>query len=307
MQGRAPVTATTPLCAYADTSAWSGSSRQLWQISIGAGAACSERFLVDLSRRQIFFDFAPSFSWPGADSGNDIRISCAGVEASDYTPCSSRLFEKKGSNRRILRRDAVVALFDGNDGQSLLDDAREERERATVGGIQTRYKNEFAEATTLEKIIAFEQEWGLFDLNKLVPKLQPLKRRLLHERYLASFREARTKADFSRFIETYGDDDPDRLVPQARQKLAAAQAVDQARERALREKQAAAQRIQAQAAKRKEAQARVANCKRMTVMAYATLERERSIAAVSGVENLAVKRQAGEIIVACQQVIGRGY
>ena len=306
--GLAPATATTPLCLNISADTDHASSRQVWQISIGASATCSDRFLADLSRRQLYFDFDPSFTWPEAKPGKDIRISCTdGPAPAAYTPCSSRLFDNGHANYRVLRSDAAARLFNGTDAQARLEELRGEKDRAAIAGIRIRYKKEFAEATTLEKIAAFEQEWGLFDLDKLVPKLQPLKQQLLHERYLAGFRNARTQADLSRFIDAYAKDDPDTLVPRARQKLAALDAVDQARERALRDKRAAVLRIEAQASRRREALARISNCKRMTAMAYAALERERSIAAVSGVENLAVKRQAGEIIVTCQQVIGRGY
>ncbi|WP_157783592.1 hypothetical protein, partial [Rhizorhabdus wittichii] len=304
MRGSAPGSATTPLCLN-ETSRMRRSQAGPWHLSIGVSETCSERFLADLNRRQIYFDFDPSFTWSPATTGSAVDADCErGQSYTGYTACTSLLFEQHGKRKRVLRSD-VPAMFNSADARSRLQQAWTEGERAAIASIRTRYRSEFAEATTLEKIIAFEGAWRNFDPEQLVPKLQPLKQRLIRERYVAAFNGASTADDLTRFIDLHAGDDPDNLVPLARKKLALLQAADQARQRSLREKQAVADRVAAQVARRKEAAARVTNCKRMTSAAYASLERERSIAAVSGVENLSVKRQAGEIIVACQQIIGR--
>ena len=85
------------------------------------------------------------------------------------------------------------------------------------------------------------------------------------------------------------------------------QARASALEKARRDREAAAQLAEARLSKRKDDQRRVAWCRQSLPEAYATLDRERQIEAVSGVQNIAVMRRAGETIVYCRQVIGRRY
>lgn len=312
MNGSPPREATTRLCLSGE-SFWGAPSykRMTPLIDPPAGTRCHERLRADLRRRNVYVDFGPDFKWlprQYADGIADAHCGGADLQSQYYTACTSRFFSEISGplarpGLRVLNRDEVAAALVKSGSIALLDQAAaDERARADAAGY-ARYQAEYRDAITLEKITAFEQRYAASDRDGLIPTLQPRKRQLLHEVYLSKFNSAKSAGDLTAFIQAYAQDDPDGLVPQARRRLA----IEQARERVAQEKQAVAARQAADMAKRKDAAARVTSCKRMTSMAYAALERERSIAAVSGVENLTAKRQAGEIIIACQRVIGRGY
>jgi hypothetical protein len=309
MNGQPPEEAKTRLCLAGSSFASAFSYRRMKPlIDPPGGTGCYELLRADLQRRFIYLDFGSGDGWRPVEGADGVRCGSGDSYRQNYNPCTSRFFsaatdsQGRSGVRKLNREELTLALAKSGSIIVLDQAVADERARIDAAGY-ARYQAEYRDAITLEKITAFEQRYAGSDRDSLIPTLQPRKRSLLHERYRTAFDSAESVGDLATFIETYTQNDPDGLIPQARKRLAQ----QEARDRAMREKKASAERIAAQLAKRKEAEARVSNCKRMTAMAYATLERERHIAAVSGVENLAVKRRAGEIIVACQQIIGRGY
>jgi len=308
--GPTPATVKTELCLGGKSLASFFSYKAMRpSIDPPEGTACHERFRVDLRLRVLYFAFGQGTDWYSASSARGIRCNSEDVSAQIYTPCTSRFFVETFDDRsrrtgsHALARDEVAAALAKSGALAMLDQAAAVEQARAEADAYASYKAAYADATTLEKIVEFERRYSGSDKDSLIAALQPRKRQLLRDQYLMAFDTAKSPSDFTAFITRYAQDDPDGLVPRARQRLAIAQG----KERVLREKEAAAKLTEARLARQKAAQNRVASCKRMTSEAFATLERERSIAAVSGVENLAVKRRAGEIIVACQQIIGRGY
>lgn len=312
MRGPSPISNGSDVCLASGGGFASEFSYKRWKAMIDPvlSVHCDERFVADLPNRRIYFAFDGSFEWAQRElQGGPADARCKlSASFKGYTPCNSRFFaELPGidgrAGFRVMDGGAVMAALEKTGAIDALEKAREDQRVKADQDRWATYAEEFERATTLEDIASFERRYELVDKDLLIPKLQPRKQRLLHERYVAAFNAAGTPAELTTFIERYRDDDPDGLIPKARQKIAA----DQARQKALADKEAAARLVEARLAKQKEDQRRVAWCRRSLADAYATLDRERQIEAVSGIQNLMVKRRAGETIVFCQQVIGRGH
>jgi hypothetical protein len=311
MLGPPPVEATTRLCLSDDGSLASVFSYKRWRASIdpAAGTFCKELLAADLRRGMLYFDFDNAYRWRRRLIGEVAAEGpcMEGPIAKPYQPCTSRFFvdvyDAHVRGYRALDELGLKAALTKTGAITLLKQAVVDLRAREDAAQYAKYRADFDAATTLDRIIAFERTYASWDQDKLIPALQSAKQRLAHEQYVAAFHAAKSSTELASFIERYAGDDPDSLVPVARQKRAAADV----QEAAQRRKEAAAKLQAERVAKQKQRQGQLSYCRRMLALAYQALERERNIEAVSGVQNLTVKRQAGEMIVTCERIIARGY
>ncbi len=204
---------------------------------------------------------------------------------------------------RVLTTSFWKIVRDESKTISALDSIVDERRKARDAEEYEAYIKNFNSLNTLKDITVFEDRYKNKDPDRLIEKIAPRKREFLLAIYREKFTVARSSDDLKRFIEEYQSDDPDGLTPRAKERLESvlrAEAVEQdLRNRELLE-----------ARKRKEIndiEMRIVGCNRQIASAYATIDREREIARVSGYENKMILRQAGEFIVECRAAIKRDY
>lgn len=162
---------------------------------------------------------------------------------------------------------------------SLLSIDFERRELHTRGAVAS-------EQQELRQFLSKPGAWDQFE----ELRTDYLERKIVRDRevYLNAYVSSTTLEKLYDFEKRYANNDPDSLIP----KLAPIKA-NLKREELSKEIDLLAQKIRW--------------CHQQTVNARLAIERERRVASVSGYENKMVLRQAGEIIISCQDSIPRDY
>ncbi|MDO8273031.1 MAG: hypothetical protein Q7U82_14140 [Gammaproteobacteria bacterium] len=243
--------------------------------------SCSGSFVLHEGYQDFYLQeksYENSFQCAVRESGKTILVDAANRIV--YLPEDMPGLESTLQSLQSLLKDENSLSKINQQRSSIIDGINEQH--------RSRYIGDYESANTLGKIAAFEIEYHDKDPDNLIELLQGLKQRLEYDLYRTSYSAAETAEELQSFISAYETDDPDNLIPEARRTLEDL-LVDQRR----REEQASLAKLEGN----------IRWCKSQVEQSQATIERERRIVAVSGVENLALLRQAGEIIVTCTDLI----
>lgn len=305
-KGRPPSRDLVSVCLYQEKSLQGIFGRKDWKSLVATPTAnkCEERFLADIKTRELFFEFDSSFEWRGSRPDDAI---CFGTGTS-YTGCTSVFFDAfpNGINKEMNAEKALDALVKSNAFASLDKLAKsqlayEEAER------YTQYKLNFTAANTLETIEAFATKYASSDVDKLIPKLEPLRLRLARNKYLNDYKDATTLGAMLDFRASYQTSDTDTLLPEISKRInilqvqeARATAKAQADREIFEQEKARVENLQS-------AEVMIRLCQKLIDDTKTLLQREKQIEATSGVANLQAKRKAGELIVECQESITASF
>lgn len=300
-RGKPPPAANVPVCLFRDKSGFLGLGK--WQAAVALPFAqpCTERFLVDLDSRKIYFDFEPFFEWysRGNNASPKADAYCWGTEPfRGYGGCTSSFFQPMegaaGASYKVATDVSHVLDKVGALGalEAMRTSLLAERQIASYN----RYREEYAAATDLQRIDRFIEKYAGSDQDHLIPSLEERRRKLVETKYRAKFASAQSVGDLDAFISEYEGADPDGLIPLARKKRATEQARIQARARK-----------EEQQKKLSQAEGDIRRCNRLIKAAYDTLARERRIAAISGYESKQALYQAGRTITSCEDFIPQRY
>lgn len=222
------------------------------------------------------------------------------------TDCAHLAIPDGLENAMRVQEQSSMALSQRMNGQELdlVDDGVAEKLAPAKRAYERcQYLVEYKDAITLEKIRAFEIRYAGNDPDGLIEKLAATKRQLKTDRYHQGFASMSEISDLEAFIADYANDDPDGKVPEVRHKLTreklrvAAEAKKAAEEKAASDKAKAIADVERQ----------IIWCKRQSISAYQAIDREKQIERVSGIVNKMVLRQAGELIVACEESIPNNF
>lgn len=290
-------------CLYRDKARAGFFSRGEWRAVIqpDASVPCHEVLFVDIPGKVIYIE-APLMKSTGAFLQGQQYIHCTpSPHTTAYDVCNSEFFQPYDVNPRY--RVLQPALIADAVRQSGLVGAVEQyvasEEARRRSDELAAYRREFDSAKSLDAIKAFESKYANNDPENLIPPLLQLKASLQLVEYRRRFDAMRDVKDMESFIADYKNDDTDGKVPEARRKLADEQqrlAVDARRmsqQKEAERRQATIEQLERQ----------IAMCERDTVAARQTIARERRIGAASGYENKLALRQAGEVIVACEDIV----
>ncbi len=174
-------------------------------------------------------------------------------------------------SERELNRDTLIRALKGNalakldalhgklksERAAATSAAATEREKVNAERAHAEYLQAFQGAKTLERIRDSETRYGDNDPDGLIARLLPAKAALEQQAYRDAYAGAATSAQLQAFIDAYSARDPDRLVPDARKRLATAkkqeQLAAQAAEKKGREDAANQEAAARQAALKKDA------------------------------------------------------
>lgn len=227
------------------------------------------------------------------------------AKSSGYNACASEFFTPYMANPRYkslqlsivgdaVRDSNMLALLE----QYAADVAQRKAEEELIV-YRTAYEN----AATLADMQAFETRYANNDPEGLIAQLAERKRTLQVQKYRQRFDAMRSERDIESFMADYAYDDPDGKLPQARRLLA-----DARNRAALDAKRAAEQKAEEERVKKLEDLERnIIWCKRNTLAARTIIERENKIGNVSGYVNKIALRNAGEVIVRCEESIPKDY
>lgn len=278
-------------------------SKGEWRVAIqpDGPVPCTEMLYLDIPAKVAYVE-APLMQSTGAFLQGQLYIHCGpdGGSAGSYL-CNSEFFEPYGANSRyrVLRPSLIVEAIRQSGLVAAVDQYQAAQDSRRRADAQAAYRRDFEAAKTLEAISAFESKYGSNDPEGLVPQLAQLKSSLRLAEYRRRYEAIRDSKDIEAFIKDYAADDPDGKVPEARSRLeqeqqrAAAEALKAGQQKEAAQRQATVQQLEQ----------RIAVCERDTAAARQTISRERRIGAASGYENKLALRQAGEVIVACEDIV----
>lgn len=227
------------------------------------------------------------------------------AKSSDYDVCSSEFFTPFNGNpsyrvlqpslvSQAIRESKLIAVID----QYVVSEAN----RAMVEEIAT-YHSAFESAKTLDSIKVFESKYANNDPEGFIAKLAEPKRALQLEEYRQRFTSMRDIGEIESFISDYANDDPDIRLPAARRRL-----VDEQRKATVEAKRVADEKVANEKTKSLSEQEReIIWCKRQSVSAREAIDHENQIGRVSGYVNKMILRQAGEIIVSCNESMPKNF
>lgn len=157
---------------------------------------------------------------------------------------------------RDLNRRTLINALEG-EGVSKLEELRanlmfeqkKQSAQAEADRVRASYLADFEGANALSKIQAFETKYRENDPDALIPKLAPQKEKLRYEAYRSTYANSKTSADMSKFVSDYATYDPDRLVGEAKKKVAQLQKQEQLEQQRLEKQHQDEQRQNELAAK----------------------------------------------------------
>ncbi|MDB5874659.1 MAG: hypothetical protein JWQ07_4101 [Ramlibacter sp.] len=221
----------------------------------------------------------------------------SGCEHAVYADMFGKAFYVVGNDSFPLDALREARAFDLLDEFKRAEVDSRERERIE------RYRSAFRDATTLEAIAAFETLYRGNDPDGLISQLAPLKQRVQLETYRQKFASMQTVDEIQAFIDDYIANDLEGRLPQARRMLANALNKAAAESKRAVEARATADKQRAL----EELERRIASCYRDSAAAQDRLDQENRIGMVSGFVRKDVLRQAGEIIVYCEDQLQRDH
>lgn len=227
------------------------------------------------------------------------------AKSSGYDACSSEFFMPYDANPRyrILQPSLISqAVREANLIAALGQFVESKAKRAADEEIDI-YRSTFDNAKTLDGIKAFEMRYASNDPDEFIAKLAPLKRALQIEAYRQRFASMRDITDIESFIADYSSDDPDGRLPSARRRLAEEQRIVAAEAKKEKDQKIADEKSRTL----NELERQILWCKRQSINAQQAIDRENQIGRVSGYVNKIVLRQAGEVIVSCNESIPKNF
>ncbi len=175
-------------------------------------------FVVDLLNRNIYYGVGETWS-----SLDGLKLK-AEVLARRLNEGGHDQLEKLRDQQVIKRDDAIAAA-------KMVQDEKDAMQKRLI------YTKEYGAAINLESIADFEKKYGNDDPDNLIQKLEPLKLQLETKQYQDRFDAAKSSSELQSFISEYESKDPDRLILEAKRRLAAVLMVEQAEQaRLIREK-----------------------------------------------------------------------
>jgi hypothetical protein len=320
----------TKVCMYRDKASSGLVTRGNWMAVVNSPdkKLCQDVLFADIPAKVLYLE-APLMKSTGAFLAGQQYIHCTPddgrgesnlcsparpmycknpaleAKSSGYDACSSEFFTPYAENPRYrvlqpnsigqaVRESKLIAAID----QHVVSEAK----RAADEEV-TAYHSAFENAKTLDSIKTFELKYANNDPEGLIAKLADLKRGLQLEQYRQRFASMRDIGEIESFISDYANDDPDAKLPAARRRL-----VEEQRKAATEAKRVADDNATNEKAKNlSELERQIIWCKRESVSARQTIEHENKIGRVSGYVNKMVLRQAGEIIVSCDETMPRNF
>lgn len=141
-------------------------------------------------------------------------------------------------------------------------------EQAIAENKLQKYRSAFKNSISSSDYSAFIKNYSANDPDKLISlartkMAESLARERLEQRnaYRAAFRDASSSSDYAAFISKYSGNDPDKLIPQAKKKMAAMQKQEQEQARIAAAKQAQEERERAAQQARAEREAQEATAR----------------------------------------------
>ena len=301
-------------CLYRDKSSAGLFSRGEWRAAVAPAdeALCEEVLYADLDGKVLSLR-APLMQSTGQFLQGELYIHCTpsgGTGGAGATgggdPCSSEFFAPYPANPRyrVLRRGAVTEAVQQSNLVAAVEQHRAHQLREQEQRALAEYRREFEAAKrSLAAIKAFEDRYAGNDPENLIPQLSGVKRELWLAEYRARFDSMQGVAAIEAFIADYRGDDPDGKIGPAKVRLEEAQRIAQAQAQAQDAEKAAQQKAKSLAEKERQ----IAYCHRETEVAEKAIAREQQVGRVSGYVNKMTLREAGEIIVFCQEQIPKAY
>lgn len=245
------------------------------------------------SQGRVGARFDPKGSRVPCEAGNSYAVDLATRRVFLGTPFGNDATRLVRLKQRFAETGAIA----------LLEKERQESQATAAKSEREEYLSRFEAAKTLPAIQDFEKRYAGNDPDGLIPKLSALKPQLELDEYRSKFAGATTSAQLAAFISTYEGNDPENLVPEAKKRLPVLQSQEeQAR---LSAQRTAQERENAKNLAKLEGS--ITWCKSQSSAARQTIEREHRIGTVSGYENKLALRQAGEMIVMCQDRVEQDY
>lgn len=295
-------------CLYRDKSSAGLFSRGEWRAVVQPAdeALCQEVLYADMDGKVLSLR-APLMQSTGQFLQGELYIHCTssgGTGGGD--PCSSEFFAPYPANPRyrVLRRAAVSEAVQQSNLLAALEQHQANQLKEQEQRALAEYRREFEAAKgSLAAIKAFEGRYAGNDPENLIPQLSGVKRELRLAEYRARFDSMQGVAAIEAFIADYQGDDPDGKIGFAKVRLEEAQRTAQAHAQAQETEKAAQQKAKSLAEKERQ----IAYCHRETELAEKAIAREQQVGRVSGYVNKMTLREAGEMIVFCQEQIPKAY
>ncbi len=301
-------------CLYRDKSSAGLFSRGEWRAAVAPAdeALCQEVLYADLDGKVLSLR-APLMQSTGQFLQGELYIHCTssgGTVGTGATgegdPCSSEFFAPYPANPRyrVLRRAAVSEAVQQSNLVAALEQHKAHQLKEQEQQALAQYRREFEAAKrSLAAIKAFEDRYAGNDPENLIPQLSGVKRELWLAEYRTRFDTMQGVAAIEAFIADYQGDDPDGKIGLAKVRLEEAQRTAQAHAQAQEAEKAAQQKAKALSDKEHE----IVVCQRETERAERAIAREQQVGRVSGYVNKMTLREAGEMIVFCQEKIPKAY
>lgn len=298
-------------CLYRDKSSAGLFSRGEWRAAVQPvdEALCQEVLYADLDGKVLSLR-APLMQSTGQFLQGELYIHCTPSGGTGATgggdPCSSEFFAPYPANPRyrVLRRAAVSEAVQQSNLVAALEQHKAYQLREQEQRALAEYRREFEAAKrSLAAIKAFEARYAGNDPEHLIPQLSGVKRELWLAEYRARFDSMQGVAAIEAFIADYRGDDPDGKIGLAKVRLEEAQRTAQALAQAQEAEKAAQQKAKSLAEKERQ----IAYCHREIELAEKAIAREQQVGRVSGYVNKMTLREAGEMIVFCQEQIPKAY
>lgn len=298
-------------CLYRDKSSAGLFSRGEWRAAVAPAdeALCQEVLYADLDGKVLSLR-APLMQSTGHFLQGELYIHCTPSGGTGATgggdPCSSEFFAPYPANPRyrVLRRGTVSEAVQQSNLVAALEQHKANQLKEQEQRALAQYRREFEAAKrSLAAIKAFEARYAGNDPESLIPQLSGVKRELWLAEYRARFDSMQGVAAIEAFIADYQDDDPDGKIGLAKMRLEEAQRLAQAHAQAQEAEKAAQQRAKALSDREHE----IVVCQRETERAERAIAREQQVGRVSGYVNKMTLREAGEMIVFCQERVPKTY
>lgn len=288
------------ICIYRDKTTSSFFSNGNWKATFGHAPSdiCEDRLTADLIN-QILYLSIPNFLRQGGYLVGRADAYCpSNITRSEYSACTSNFFVKSSEsvNYRNFNLNALyligeeAGLFVNLDKMRATKLAEIERRKHDI------YLQEFKDATTINSIEQFENRYANEDPDGLIKYLAQRKETLQRDQQRKRYESAKSAKDYSDFIATYGTNDLEGLVPSAIIKKSESE-----------KREAIESEVLKKQSQLSELEGQILHCLNITNQAKTSIERENKIGQVSGYVNKKVLREAGEVIVMCQENIPKIY